>query len=276
MSEVRRIDAAALRTPSEFYAASEGQPVVVTGVTMPDVGLTDVARGIAGAELRVWQWASRTYAMHPAEAVVADARARAGGRNVIDHPIRGTELADLAPTPSFLRTNWIVEWPEYAEFERQVIVSPGGAYTPPHLDGCYQGWQYLAEGAKRWRLYSPAVRPLARKTFTDPGDAVDHVSIEQAPGDLVFFPAGWVHSVATDEPSLGLAGSLINQYQIDASMDWWLIEKTLGMAGRLDLPARAARWLDDHPDEEADLVAGALARHAEWAKELSNEQSWEA
>ena len=116
---------------------------------------------------------------------------------------------------------------------------------------------YLVEGRKRWRLYHPryfgAIFDPLSKQFHDsrapdgdlPARAAGRALRGRAgPGEMIFVPAGWPHEVATLEPSLGIGGSVINAYQLEATVRSWLLERALGIQASEDLAESNPRARD--------------------------------
>lgn len=91
----------------------------------------------------------------------------------------------------------------------------GDLHVDPPMGG---GWQYLAQGVKQWALIEDGVGPLqhysraaCRKHSTPPDMAlIAHtarvLTATLLAGDVISFPTGWPHAVATLEATLGLSG----------------------------------------------------------------------
>ena len=141
-------------------------------------------------------------------------------------------------------------------YEKGLVASVTGSYTAQHSDSyglC--GWMYLLAGRKEWCFYPPEARaalydPLAdelydgRRAAQDPayesrfplarlvaGRALEGT---MAADDLLLFPGGWVHGVATPESSLGVGGSILNGRGVVGAMRSWLADRSQGDAGPLD------------------------------------------
>jgi hypothetical protein len=258
--EVRRCDVAEVSTLETFFAAAR-EPLVVRGldVGVEGLGFEDVARGLAGDTIRVWDWDVEGYVDVPAAEAVDRVRAGDPTCNAVDHPVGDAPLGALMRTPFFAEPNWLAEIPAFADFRLQCQVSPAGAYTRLHNDGCPTGWVYLLEGKKDWRLYGPDVRPLFYDvnfgTWNRPAVAVEPVEATLRPGDLLLVPSGWVHEVATPAPTLAVGGSFLNRWQIVEGTEWWLTEHAAGDPGRLDLTAELDARL---PGDERIAAARAL------------------
>lgn len=264
---------------TEWYYEHATHPFVVEGVDtgVGNLRLHDIAASVAGPTLRVWDWAlaQPAYVDVPVGEVVDLVRQGDSKANVVDHPIGDTPLAERVKVPLFLDSNWFYGEDGYDAYSRQLLVTAAGAYTPAHVDGCFQGWMHLLEGRKLWRYWSPEVRPLlldvARKRFIDPVPPTIEVwEAEQLPGDTLCWPAGWVHQVRTTAPSLGVGGSVVNPRQIEGHVEWWLIERSLGIQGRLPLK----RWLEEKvgPELGTELMFRCGAQYAvieEWERKFA-------
>lgn len=250
------IDAASIEDVNHFYATYAHTPLIIRGVFPPDhplcqVQLADIADWFRHTSFSVYSWDKMDDEMISAMDVFNRVNHDVTHYNVVDHKIVDTPLGDLFTTPSFLSCNWFLGAPLHAsQLEKSLVLSPKGSFTPLHLDAYgMQGWMYLIAGCKRWEFYAPkyvhsAFDPVYREFFNP-----DKHRREQFPllaltekyvgtmqsGDLVYFPAGWIHQVETIEPSWGVGGNLINDYQIEAHMYWWLWERTFKLNGSLDL-----------------------------------------
>ena len=121
-----------------------------------------------------------------------------------------------------------------------VILSNAGSYTPLHIDhGPGGNWMYLASGRKRWVLASPAVLrvrdsrlrarmgppedkappPAPQAPLVDDVDDAELLRLAEATqthvwatelgaGQLLYWPAGFLHRVVTPEAALGIGGHL--------------------------------------------------------------------
>jgi len=240
---------------ARFYDFYAQEPLIIRGVFAPGHPLHDLDLGrleeiLSDARIRVYG-SSYGYVETPAAELFADVRSGTPRYNVVDHSIVGTPLGALFEAPPFLRCNWFLGPPARLDSqEKSVVLSPQGSFTPLHLDAYgMQGWMYLITGRKTWELYPPrhllALFDPIFKEFFDPRKHAPerfpllvftekHVGAV-AGGDLLFFPAGWIHQVETTEASFGVGGSLINEFQIEEHMRWWLWERTLHLEGPLDL-----------------------------------------
>lgn len=263
---VRTVDAAEIQSPDHFYAAFAGEPLRITGAIDPAsrlhaVPLADLAAAVSGP-LESYDPASDHAVTIPAESVFAALAAGQGGPNIVDHSLVGTPLADELPLPHFLGRDWFVRIPGFEHMQKNLVCSPAGSFTPLHIDAYgMQGWLYLAGGRKRWTLYAPRHVPLlydvALRQFLDArawdrerlplAELAEAYQTTQRPGDLLYFPAGWPHQVTTDAPSWGFGGSLLNAEQIDAHVQCWLWERTLGLQGGMDLAAELRRLAPELP-----------------------------
>jgi len=256
--EIRSVSAGEIGTAaSAFYERYASEPLIVRGLFGPrhpiaslDLGV--IERMLGDARIHVYGSSAPGYQEVPASEVLTGMCGGPGVRhNVVDFYIAGTPLGDLVEVPPFLTQNWFLGAPANRdELEKSLVLSPAGSFTPLHLDAyAMQGWMYLIAGSKTWRFYPPAAALAAFdpvfKQFYDPRLH----SLKQFPllaqtdcyegtirgGELLYFPAGWIHQVVTTELSFGAGGSVINDYQIEDHMRWWLWERTLQLEGTLDL-----------------------------------------
>lgn len=284
---VRTVDASEIRGPDHFYAAFAAEPLRITGALDPRarvarLPLADLVAAVSGP-LESYDPASDHALTIPAADVFSALERGLPGPNIVDHSLVGHPLADELPLPSFLSRDWFVRIPGCETMQKNLIASPAGSFTPLHIDAYgMQGWLYLAGGHKRWTLYHPQHVPLLYdvplRQFLDArawdrerlplAPLAEALETSQDPGDLVYFPAGWPHQVATPTPSWGFGGSLLNAEQIDAHAQCWLWERTLGLEGTMDLAAELRRLAPELPaDSPARArVARAEALIAEWER----------
>ena len=280
--EIRSVSADEIgNDASGFYEHFASEPLIVRDLfgshhPVASLDLSAIERMLGDARIHVYGPSAPGYEEVPASEVLAGLRGGLSVRhNVVDFYIAGTPLGDLVEVPPFLRHNWFLGAPANRdELEKSLVLSPAGSFTSLHLDAyAMQGWMYLIAGSKTWRFYPPdaalaAFDPVF-KQFYDPRLH----SLEQFPllarmdclegtvrsGELLYFPAGWIHQVATTELSFGAGGSVINDYQIEDHMRWWLWERTLHLEGTLDLK----RVIEQMPPDRMSGPAGyARARAA--------------
>ena len=256
--EIRSVSAGEISNVSTFYERYASEPLIVRGLFGPQhplasLDLAAIERMLGEARIHVYGPSAPGYEEVPASEVLAGMRG--GGpsvrHNVVDFYIAGTPLGDLVEVPPFLTHNWFLGAPANRdEMEKSLVLSPAGSFTSLHLDAyAMQGWMYLIAGAKTWRFYPPEAALAAfdpvLKQFYDPRvhslgqfpllPEMDCYEGTLRGGELLYFPAGWIHQVATTELSFGAGGSLINDYQIEDHMRWWLWERSLHLEGTLDL-----------------------------------------
>lgn len=253
---VRTINAADISNVDHFYSIYAHEPLIIQNVfpfdhPLRSVQLEDIEHWFREDNFRTYNYISSDVEGIAAAEIFQGMRHDINRYNVVDHRIVGTPLGDLFVTPPYLSCNWFMGAPvHYDEYEKNLIMSPKGSFTSLHLDAYgMQGWVYLITGCKVWEFYAPqyvhhAFDPIYREFF----DHRQH-SLEQFPlltvaekyvgtmnaGDLLYFPPGWIHEVETTEMSVGVGGALINDYQIEAHMYWWLWERTFNLHHRLDL-----------------------------------------
>ena len=250
------IDATSIDNVSHFYTTYAHTPLIIRGIFPPDhplcqVQLEDLEAWFGNASFSVYSWDKMDDEMIPTTDVFNGVRQGVNQYNVVDHKIVGTPLGDLFVTPHFLRFNWLLGSPiHFDPLEKSLVLSPKESFTPLHLDAYgMQGWMYLISGYKTWEFYAPkyvhnAFDPVYREFFNPRKHRLEqfpllaltekYVGTMQA-GDLIYFPAGWIHQVETTETSWGVGGNLINDYQIETHMYWWLWERTFKLNGSLNL-----------------------------------------
>lgn len=273
--EIRSVSAGEIGSVNAFYEHFASEPLIVRGLFEPPhplarLDLRAIENMLGEARIHVYGSTTPGYQEVSASEVLAGMQGNATVRhNVVDFYIAGTALGDLVEVPPFLTHNWFLGAPANRdELEKSLVLSPAGSFTSLHLDAyAMQGWMYLIAGSKTWRFYPPEAALAAFdpvfKQFYDPRLH----SLQQFPllgrmdcyegtirgGELLYFPAGWIHQVATAEPSFGAGGSIINDYQIEDHVRWWLWERTLQLEGTLDLK----RVIEQMP---LDRISGPAGR----------------
>jgi hypothetical protein len=152
------------------------------------------------------------------------------------------ELAHEVRTPEFVRENWLTKPlvriacdPHWARWMEMFVCGVGARFPVIHQDALgTHAWLAQIQGKKRFWLWSPQARPgkgaLAPgqnelvgyglnnwnqvQEQTDlaaafPDDEPMHATLN--PGDIIFIPSGWWHTVETLEPSINLSGNWLNQ-----------------------------------------------------------------
>lgn len=109
------------------------------------------------------------------------------------------------------------------------------------------------DGAKRWRLFGPTrPAPLFRDTELPPEPPAEPLAdLVLHPGDLLYVPRGWWHSVAADQGGPSLHVTFGFEPHTPVTLLDWLAEQLTGHEEfRADLP------LLDNPDVQAATVRG--------------------
>ncbi|RON79786.1 cupin-like domain-containing protein [Pseudomonas fluorescens] len=135
------------------------------------------------------------------------------------------------------------------DFLKEIFIGPVGSGTRLHADLWHShSWMLLVAGLKEWTLVSPSEllkagleKKVRLKSFVDNLDSelkeVEYFKFLQKPGEFVYVPSGWWHSVRNVECSIGVsfnfvdANSLPAAYagtQERASMFDELLEKAVG------------------------------------------------
>lgn len=270
-----------------FYERYARQPVIVRDCyaeTHPlrQLDLAAIEALMGNIPIHVYGAAAENYREVPASSIFAGVRGEAEPFNVVDFYLAGTKMGALFEVPAFLRQNWFLGEPAGRDqYEKSLVVSPAGSFTALHQDSyAMQGWMYLIAGRKRWTCYSPdsvaAAFHAERKRFYHsredsatefPGlEACDRYEGTIGAGDLFYFPAGWIHEVATDAVSYGVGGSVLNDFQIEDHMRWWLWEREMGFEGSMDLKRVIAEMPERRFANEAGKrrAAAALAACERW------------
>ncbi len=144
---------------------------------------------------------------------------------------RNTDLPALAPLfDDVLMDDGILVRDEIAG-ATALWLGPAGTFTPPHHDTCNVLFVQLI-GRKRFRLASPFALSLhdrARATYVVEadgsqrglptfGDDVPDKEVLLEPGDALFIPVGWWHSVVSLDPSVSLGFA---NFRGNNSFDWF-------------------------------------------------------
>ena len=286
--EIRRIHVRAIGSDTDrFYADYAREPLIVEGVFEPDhpirlLTLEEIGTALGNTKMQSYAAETQGYHEVPAPEILTGIRQGQAKFNVVDHYIAGTPVGDLFEVPAFLRHNWFLGAPLHLdELEKCIVLSAAGSFTSLHLDSYgMQGWMYLIEGCKSWEFYSPrhlmAAFDSHQRRFYDPRKsdpdqfpllpfATKYTGTARG-GDLLYFPAGWIHQVETSDASFGIGGSLLNDYQIGDHMRCWLWERTFQFHDDVDLKQAIEAMPADRfsgPEGRARADA-ALALCASW------------
>lgn len=136
----------------------------------------------------------------------------------------GPEL--LTRVPKELRQlNWLSALPpEMRPTWYWYMAGQTGTQTPLHVDSMASAaWNLLVQGVKEWTFLSPAV---SYEQALLPIRAADEhaprkIEFEQHPGDLLFTPSGWAHSVNNPTPTIAVTGNFICQANIDFAIAYF-------------------------------------------------------
>ena len=291
---------------------------------VPTVTPATAARWLRGQTLRAVDHATQQHVPLAAEAFFAGLRQGDTRYSVVDHSTAGTPFGEAVRDPAVLQWNWLAD-PLAASFppglrgwwDRSLVASAAGTYTPLHTNSYgLSGWMYLCYGHKVWHFYPPQSRgalydPLF-KDFYDPRLAVEERGAPASAGDpdgyasrfplaplvrdeersgvlrggeLMVFPGGWMHRVETLAESLGFGGGVLNRQRVVDATRWWLVDRSLGFRGTLDLEAFLEHRLAaltvaaggaalPGGDTSADVerVAQALRLCRRWAARTRGEQ----
>ncbi|MSP21007.1 MAG: hypothetical protein EXQ93_05715 [Alphaproteobacteria bacterium] len=248
---VRRISHAEAEQAVADYI---GEPVVVEGLAplAPLPPLEHVSALLTGRTLSCIDTRTNDYTDVPAAELWRGIAAGERLYNIIDSSLVGTEVERRATLPAFLRNNWLgAGWAGSAEDLRvrkyafSLVATAAGAFTPLHVNGrCFSGWMHLTAGLKHWWTYPPAARAIALADHERPSDPRTATADTAAPltttlrgGELIFVPAGWLHSVETPVLSYGFGGSYVHATTVGAALNSWRADVADGFPPTLDLPA---------------------------------------
>ena len=265
---IRVIDSVDFRgETAEFYKTFANEPVIVRnayphGDRIYSFTSDEVHQMFHSVMLQVYNradeatgWILRSL---PGEAFFRDMQEGASRYFLLDQPVEGTPLEGQVHAPSFLSDNWLDSLKQSdgrPVFGLKVTLSGNKSFTRFHEDGSgEQAWMFLVYGKKRWSIYPPSVRKFIfddsnkefynsrmtesekKKRFRWEHHAAPFIQtgIAEA-GDLIFVPPGWVHEVETLEESFGIGGNIVNQYQIQASVETAMVERSFALKSDFSL-----------------------------------------
>ncbi|WP_322924553.1 hypothetical protein [Paenibacillus campi] len=94
-----------------------------------------------------------------------------------------------------------------------IYIGPINSYTPPHIDTLKtHAWNALFVGIKKWTFF--------KKDFIDSDEKDDFkketIVYFQKPGEVVFTPSNYLHSVENITSSIALTSNFVNEHNIRA------------------------------------------------------------
>lgn len=156
--------------------------------------------------------------------------------NLISLELSGTALNSNILAPNIVREiDWVdLFYPiekrsrgEYPQVQKYCLIGMKSSYTDFHVDfGGTSVWYHVLSGHKRFYLVAPTAENLnmyeqwirsTKQSETFFGDLLDVGQcqiLDLLPGQTLFIPAGWIHSVYTFEDSLVFGGNFLNSYSI--------------------------------------------------------------
>jgi len=126
---------------------------------------------------------------------------------------------------------------DYPQVQKYCLIGMKSSYTDFHVDfGGTSVWYHVLSGHKRFYLVSPTAENLnmyeqwirsTKQSETFFGDLLGEGQcqvVDLLPGQTLFIPAGWIHSVYTFEDSLVFGGNFLNSYSILRQLQVYGIE----------------------------------------------------
>jgi hypothetical protein len=155
------------------------------------------------------------------------------------------------------------EW--YNESFGWLFFGPAGTLTPLHVDHFMtHSWLAQFAGRKRVLLFSPedagripglsSPDALLPDLFLQKEDGPVHASVDGAvktyeaivgPGEVIFIPAGWAHTVTSLEPSITMSFDVVNEFNLIPHL-MMICRKLPQWSQKIDTPtfrrANQVRW----------------------------------
>jgi hypothetical protein len=176
---------------------------------------------------------------------------------------------------------------ELADY-RFLYLGPAGSATPPHADVLRShSWSASLAGRKRWRLLPPARAALAAsRAGGSPPPSFDHgaacpgasaadaaaaaaefpglaearrhlIEVIQRPGEALFVPSGWLHSVDNLDDCLSINCNWLNSWALPAALAHLRAERAAAAAAIDDCRALVARAAEFEALVERNAAANA-------------------
>ncbi len=167
------------------------------------------------------------------------------GLNVVDVYLLEPRFEAVFPVhPAMDTANLLNRDERTAHYRRSVVLTAPGAYTPMHVDGygC-GGWMYLIEGEKHWEIVEadrgPGLWDARTHDYADPRTGnwpagVPSWTATLRGGEMMIFPPGFVHRVATPKRCIGFGGNFLTAGLVQTGVDVWRREIAENQAGELD------------------------------------------
>ena len=176
--------------------------------------------------------------------------------NVVDCPVcQDFDPTDRLSVPDPMeRGNLYLTHPEWRNFRKSLVITQRGTFTPMHVDAFgMAGWMYLFAGRKQWELWDASLAPMfydpVEERFYDDENGPPHPNTlagaaldslprwegEIGPGDLMWFPEGWLHRVRTSEDSYGYGGATLHSARLGQAVYSWLRDRRNGHSQYTDL-----------------------------------------
>ena len=191
-------------------------------------------------------------------------------------------LAEFDRTQYFREDLFSVLGPHQRPDFRWFLAGPPGSGSPWHTDPhATSAWNGLLYGRKRWALYPPQVRPpglafdgghyAAPKAFrwfleVYPFLKPEEKPIEliQEPGEIIFVPSGWWHTVLNVTETLAVTQNWIDRYNFHVA--WTDIQS--GDPALRDAFRERLEYVRPELFEEYDKQAAAWVKEGKIPAEL--------
>jgi len=229
-------------------------PVIMRGYSKPPRQFTssDLDLVLANRKLELYEESGVEWKIVSSKQFLEELR-NGSKHNIVDHYMEGPSFDPFFPVPEiFDQINLLPLDKRTERYRRSIVVSAGGAYTGFHVDSYgFGGWMYLIHGQKEWEIfdsiYSTPLFDIVHKQFFDPVlhpaskwsqqyeallRTIPHWKGTAVGGDLLLFPAGFVHRVKTIEPSVGFGGSMMSRGSVVNAVHSWLFEKSLNILSK--------------------------------------------
>ena len=172
-----------------------------------------------------------------------------------------TPLGKFVESPRFVRElDWIDNaWPQelrkdkksYPAVQYYCLTSTSGCFTDFHVDfGGTAVYYHVLTGAKEFCLIKPSTQNLAiyetwlkhpkqESLFLPnmiPNQETDVITVRLRPGQTLFIPSAWIHSVYTPQDSVVLGGNMLHGLDLPLQLEANAIEDKTRVADKFRFP----------------------------------------